>query len=280
MHRKSARYGAQHFGVLVEQRKNRIAVGGLRKANPNHLTAMVEDVLRSPLTQLDPRTLADLVALAEIPNQIPTQLAKQLVSFRDRMMREAADLPDGPPLAELLRDLASVAPHAQPSSLRDSIRGVCGDRKHEDVVPAFEALERHWATEEPIEIELPKATEPKRAAAPAVKPRRASSSSASSSSAARPEPVHEFLPSAAKPRRRVGASSSNDSRREDWMREDVLSRLVNYGSRGLKQEIIVAGTRHRSPYSDLAESEVLAVLRKMKREGRVRFSAGRWMINK
>jgi len=264
----------------VEQRKNRIAVGGLRKANPNHLTILVEDVLRSPLTQLDPRTLADLMALSEIPNQIPTQLAKELVSFRERMTREAGDLPDGPALAELLRDLAGVAPHAQPACLRDSVREVCADRKHEDVIPAFEALEQHWATEEPIEIELPAAApvpETKRAPAP-VKPRR--SASRSSSDADRPEPQHEYLPSAAKPRRRTSAISSNDSRREDWMREDVLSRLVIYGSRGLKQEMVVAGTRHRSPYENLAEGEVLAVLRKMKREGRVRFSAGRWMINK
>ncbi|HCH61744.1 MAG TPA: hypothetical protein DFR83_02990 [Deltaproteobacteria bacterium] len=281
VYRNNAHHCAhQSFGVFVEQRKNRIAVGGLRKANPNHLTILVEDVLRSPLGQLDPRTLADLVALSEIPTQIPTQLAKQLVSFRERMMREASDLPDGPALADLLRDLAGVAPHAQPRTLRDSIREICADRKHEDVVPAFEALERHWATEEPIEIELPKAPapEPKRAAAP-VKPRRASGGSAKNG-AGRPEPVHELLPSAAKPRRRVATSQVNDSRREDWMREDVLSRLENYGSRGLKQEIIVAGTRHRSPYSDLGEGEVLAILRKMKREGRVRFSAGRWMLNK
>jgi hypothetical protein len=264
----------------VEQRKNRIAVGGLRKANPDHLTILVEDVLRSPLAQLDPRTLADLVALSEIPNQLSTQLAKQLVSFRERIVREAGDLPDGPALADLLRDLAGVAPHAQSVGLRDSIRAVCADRKHEDVVPAFDALEQHWATEEPIEIELPVAAPvPETTRAPAaVKPRR--SAARSSSDAGRAEPNHEYLPSSAKPRRRTSAVSSNDSRREDWMREDVLSRLVIYGSRGLKQEMVVAGTRHRSPYEDLAEGEVLAVLRKMKREGRVRFSAGRWMMNK
>jgi len=260
----------------VEQRKNRIAVGGLRKANPTHLTVLVEDVLRTPLMQLDPRTFADLLALSEIPNQIPTQLARQLSAFRDRMMREVGDLPDGPPLAEFLRDLSGVAPHAQPECLRTGIRGICADCKHEDVVPAFEALERHWGTEEPIEIELPKAPPPapKRAAAP-VKPRRASSSSA------RAEPRIEILePSDAKPRRRPPTRGTPDSRREDWMREDVLSRLNNYGTRGLKQQIIVAGTRHRAPWDDLSEGEVLAVLRKMKREGRVRFSAGRWMINK
>ncbi len=273
-----------HTGVLVEQRKNRIAVGGLRKANPSHLTILVEDVLRSPLMQLDPRTLADLMALSEIPTQIPTGLARDLVSFRDRMLREISDLPDGPPLAEFLRDLSGVAPHAQPECLREGVQALCEERKHEDVVPAYEALERHWATEEPITIELPKAPppKPKRAAAP-VKPRRASGGGASEdddTASARPAPRHQVLSPAAKPRRRTKSTASTDSRREDWMREDMLSRLVNYGSRGLKQEIIVAGTRHRSPFEDLDEKDVLAVLRKMKREGRVRFSAGRWMINK
>lgn len=263
----------------MEQRKNRIAVGGLRKTNPTTLTVLVEDVLRTPVQQLDPRTFADLLALSEIPNQLPTSLARQLATFRDRMMREIGDIPDGPPLAAFLRDLISVAPHAQPECLRAGLRGVCSDYKHEDVVPAFEALERHWASEEPIAIELPKdpAPAPKRAPAP-VRPRRASSPS---SSADRPAPVVEILePADAKPRRRSrNAAVVADTRREDWMREDVLSRLKNYGSRGLKQQIIVAGTRHRAPWDDLSEKEVLTILRKMKREGRVRFSAGRWMIS-
>ena len=263
----------------MEQRKNRIAVGGLRKANPTHLTVLVEDVLRTPVNQLDPRTFADLLALSEIPNQLPTQLARQLASFRDRMMREVGDLPDGPPLALFLRDLAGVAPHAQPTCLREGVRAVGSEAKHEDVVPAFEALEQHWASEEPIAIELPKDPAPAAKAAPApVRPRRASSSSSADS--ARAEPLVQVLePVDAKPRRRTTSKANTDSRREDWIRTDVLSRLKNYGNRGLKQQIIVAGSRHRAPWDDLAEGEVLAVLRKMKREGRVRFSAGRWMFN-
>jgi hypothetical protein len=70
-----------------------------------------------------------------------------------------------------------------------------------------------------------------------------------------------------------------DTRREEWIREDVISRLVNYGAKGLKEPIVVAGARHRSPWKDMTETEVLAVLRKLKREGRLRDSAGRWMIN-
>jgi len=261
----------------VEQRKNRIAVGGLRMAPPTRLTVLVEDVLRTPLQQLDPRTFADLLALSEVPNQLPTQLARQLAAFRDRMMRELGDLPDGPPLAGFLRDLVDVAPHAQPSCLRDGVREVCAEYKHEDVLPAFEALDRHWGTEEPIEVELPKDPAPAAKPAAAVRPRRASAKSKAADT--RAEPLVEILePVDAKPRRRAPSNGNTDTRREDWIREDVLSRLKNYGSRGLKQQIIVAGTRHRAPWDDLSEKEVLAVLRKMKREGRVRFSAGRWMI--
>ena len=265
----------------MEQRKNRIAVGGLRKADPTHLTVLVQDVLRLPLLQLDPRTFADLMALSEIASQVPTQLAKELASFGDRMMRETGDLPDGPPLADFLRELAGVHAHAQPTCLREGLQTLCVNRTHEEVVPAFEALERHWATEEPMPVEL---------AQPAPKPvtkvptpRRGSASSASSASS--PEvakvrrPTLDILPPVSAPRRRAGSAVMSDTRREDWIREDVLSRLVNYGSRGLKEQIIVAGTRHRAPWDDLTEGEVLAVLRKLKREGRVRYSAGRWMLN-
>jgi hypothetical protein len=263
----------------VEQRKNRIAVDGLRNSNPSTLAVMVDGVLRTPVQQLNPRTFADLMALSEIPEQLPAGLAKSLSEVRDRMMREVADIPDGAPMASFLRDLVEVAPSAQSASLREGLRTICAESTHEDVVPAFEALEGHWATEEPIEIVLPKdpAAAPKAAPA-AVRPRRASSAKAASPEAA--APVIEVLePVDAKPRRRAGAAAVADTRREDWMREDVVSRLKNYGSRGLKQEIIVAGTRHRAPWDDLTEKEVLAILRKMKREGRVRFSAGRWMIS-
>jgi hypothetical protein len=142
----------------------------------------------------------------------------------------------------------------------------------------LEALDRHWGTEEPIEVELPEDPAPAaKAAAKPVRPRRASAKSKAAD--ARAEPVIQILePVDAKPRRRAPSNGNTDTRREDWIRVDVLSRLKNYGSRGLKQQIIVAGTRHRAPWDDLSEKEVLAVLRKMKREGRVRFSAGRWMM--
>ena len=262
----------------MEQRKNRIAVGGLRKADPTQLNAYVQDVLRLPVLQLDPRTFADLMALSEVASQLPTQLAKELAAFRDRMLREVGDLPDGPPLADFLRDLAGVAAHAQPACLREGVQALGGTRTHEEVIPAFEALERHWATEEPLPVELPQASPAKATVTKVPTPRRSSSSATAEAPKPR-RPVVEVLAPVSAPRRRTSGAALNDTRREDWIREDVLSRLVNYGTRGLKEQIIVAGTRHRASWEDLAEGEVLAVLRKLKREGRVRYSAGRWMLN-
>ena len=79
------------------------------------------------------------------------------------------------------------------------------------------------------------------------------------------------------PKKKRRRSTIVDDERADWISEDVLSRVIKYGNRGLKEHVIVAGSRHRSPFKDLTEAEVLAVLRRMKREGRIRHSAGRWM---
>ncbi len=253
----------------MEQRKNRISVGGLRKANPTHLAVLVQDVLRLPVLQLDPRTFLDVMALSEIASQVSTQLAKELAAFRDQKLREIGDLPDGPPLADFLRDLHSVDAGLHPACVREGIIAICEECRHEDVEPAFDALQRHWDSEDPLEIELPKAPPPA-----AKKPAAAASAPA----AAAKQPRHEILKPADRTPRRAVPRANEDSRREEWIREDVLSRLVNYGTRGLKEQIVVAGTRHRSSWTDLTELEVLTVLRKLKREGRVRFSAGRWMI--
>ncbi|MEL6346872.1 MAG: hypothetical protein AAFV53_27410, partial [Myxococcota bacterium] len=81
-----------------------------------------------------------------------------------------------------------------------------------------------------------------------------------------------------KKRRTRMTASQVDDRRAEWIEEDVIDRLSNYGNRGLKESIIVAGSRHRASWEDLSEAEILAVLRRLKRESKVRYSAGRWMI--
>ncbi len=245
----------------MERRKNRMSVGGLRLAEPTTLSVLTQDVLRLPVTQIEPSTLLDLLALAEVPDQLTSALSKELARFREQIYREIEDLPDGEPLAELANELSEISAEQAPQSLRDHLGGLVDEREHPEAVEALERLMAHWEGTEPKAIKLP---EPSKA--PRVE----------SGSKAKVEKV------AAKPKRAKRATTPaplKDPRREEWVREDAMARLKNYGARGLKEAIVVAGCRHRSPWKDMDKGEVLATLRKLKREGRLRFSAGRWMIN-
>ena len=241
----------------MERRKNRMSVGGLRKAEPTTLAVLIQDVVRLPVTQIDPSTLLDLLALSEVPDQLATALGKELAAFRDQMQRDIGDLPDGPVLAEFLREFVDLDATLASASFRSIIEGLVGEREHADSVEGLDALKAHWDGTEPAALALPEAS-----TTPHVE----------SGSKAKVTKVK------AKPKKRT-TRSSVDPQREEWIVEDVTSRLVNYGNRGLKQPVVVAGSRHRSPWKDLTEKEVLATLRKMKREGKLRFSAGRWMMN-
>ena len=70
-----------------------------------------------------------------------------------------------------------------------------------------------------------------------------------------------------------------DPRRAEWIREDAVTRLNSreYVERGLKESILVAGIRHRSPYKDLTEEEVKAELRKLERERKLKHTGERWL---
>ena len=245
----------------MERRKNRMSVGGLRRAEPTTLSVLTQDVLRLPVTQIEPSTLLDLLALAEVPDQLSGSLAKELARFREQIFREIEDLPDGMPLAELASELTDVPAAMAPQALRDHLGGIVDEREHPDAVVALKALMDHWEGSEPSAVLLPE---------PSTTPRVASGSAAK---------VSKVATRTRTPRARATPAAAEDPRREEWIREDVLSRLVNYGSRGLKEPIVVAGARHRSPWKDMSTAEVLAAMRKLRREGRLRFSAGRWMMN-
>jgi hypothetical protein len=244
----------------VEPRKNRISVGGLRKADSNTLLVLTQDVLRRPLGQIERGTLCDLLALSEIPDQVGKQLSKELDYFRDQMKREISDLPDGPAFAELASDLMKVDAGRAPTALRSHVAARSEDLRSEEATGAAEALLAHWEDTDPdvVNLPLPAAALPKSKETGAGTPRK------------------QVIKAKEPARKRV--TTTVDSRREEWIREDAVDRLKNYGSRGLKEAIMVAGSRHRAPWDDVTDAEVLTILRKMKREGRLRFSAGRWMI--
>ncbi len=231
-----------------------MSIGGLRTADSTILSVLTQDVLRRPIGQIDRVTLCDLLALSEVPEQVTESMGRELSEFREQMFREIADLVDGPQLAEFAIELGEVAAAAVPECLRVNIRNLVEQRNHPDSIGSLQATIAGWADTTPTAIALPQPGDV-----------LASISVA---------PVVTKTPAKKKTRR---TRTVVDERREEWIREDVCSRLVNYGSRGLKESIIVAGARHRSPWKDLTEAEVLTILRKLKRENIVRYSAGRWM---
>lgn len=242
----------------MDATKNRTSVGKLRTSDPETLSVLTQDVLRLPLGQIERGTLADLMALTEVTDQVSVELGKDLKKFGDQMLREISDLPDGPPLAEFLEELAQVDPERVPETVRQAVLGLRDERSFEGLDELFATIDQNWGDNEPVEITLP-------ASGPDIDDSKQTGAG---------KPRKQVVKAKKKTRRRTTVV---DERREEWIREDVLSRLGNYGARGLKESIIVAGSRHRAPWDDLTESEVLATLRKMKRESRVRYSAGRWM---
>jgi len=57
-----------------------------------------------------------------------------------------------------------------------------------------------------------------------------------------------------------------------------MERLEHYGDRGLKQAMLLAGAKHRAPWDDLQEAEIMAVLRKLEKSGTVKKSTNRWAL--
>lgn len=260
----------------MEIPKRRMGAAKLRTSDAMTLQVLTQELLRRPLGQVEPSTVLDLLALSEIGAQLPPSLTRDLEGFRAQILREISDLPDGPPLLELLRELSPLNPERAPSCLRAHLQQLAPNRKHEDVVPVLSALLARWDEVSPEPIQLPVAT-----VAPKVVPAaqvgssaRAAAARGTSSSVAKvtvAKPVE-------RPRTRTPATPTAqvDPRRAEWIEEDAIARLANYGAQGIKESVLVGGAVHRSPYSDMTVAEVLTTLRKMKREGKVNSSAGRW----
>jgi hypothetical protein len=243
----------------LENLKKRVSMAGLRSADPTTLLVLTQDILTVPLVRLDPNTLADLLALSELEDGLPLQLKRDLAHFRPQMFREMSDLPDGIALVDWVVDMQAVQSERAPQCLRDALIRLRGERRQADSLEAIDALAERWAIAEPSPVVLRKPADRQNPVA---------------------TPKLKVLPPVKAPKApKAGAgvpAAQKDTRREEWIAEDVLARLRNYASAGLKESVVVAGARHRAPWKDMTEAEVLAVLRQLARDGRVRTSAGRW----
>lgn len=249
----------------MDAQKKRIAVQGLRRADADTLLVLTQDVLRATIGRVEPATLCDLLALSELDTGLNVALHRDLKAFQLQMFREMEDLPDSSVLADYARELAAVDPKRVPTCLREAVARLAPERKHLDAVAALAELAARWEGTTPDKVVLTVRLAP---GTRAVKPRPEIA----------PKPVRERLPPAHPPVQRVRTPAAQvDERRVTWVEEEVLNRLEPYGVNGLKEAVLVAGARHRSPYKDLAEDEILAVLRRLKRENRVRNVGNRWM---
>ncbi|MEE2751481.1 MAG: hypothetical protein VX519_08615 [Myxococcota bacterium] len=244
----------------------RAHVEGLRTSDAVTLQVLAGDLLRYPLCRLDPRSLCDLLALSE-SEDLPVQLTRDLQKFRQQMLREYNDLPEGEPLVEFLRDLRDVDADRIPESLRSGVVL----REDVDSLPlvqqARDELLNHFEKAEPAPVGV--------GGAPVIQVERVRGTRVPQSAKERAEPAKARSRG---PARRSKAKTPVDTERFEWVREDVLSRLSDYPERGLKQAMLVAGARHRAPWKDLKEQEVVSVLKALEAGNRVRLEAGRWVL--
>ena len=241
----------------MDMETRRVTVKGLRGADVATLLVLTQDVIRLPLNQIDPSTLCDLFALSEVQDGLPVELARDLGAFRENRIRELNDLPDGDSLSEFVASLAQVSADLVPGSMREAVMALTGER--EQSVEAITALGSHLDSAEPSAV-IVRASQPD-------KPSQAEAASAERVTAKAPK------------KRSTKSSTAKDPARAEWIEEYALFRLKNYET-GLKEAILVGGTRHKAPWSDVTDREVRSVLRRLAREGKLRISAGRWMIDR
>ena len=238
----------------MDMETKRVTVEGLRGADVATLQVLTQDVLGLPMNQVHPGTVCDLFALAEVSDQVPDQLARDLASFVERCQRELGDLPDATSLSSYTTDLKQVDGSLIPETMR-AVLDQLGANGDDDVAEVVNSLKAHFGGAEPAPFEVSEATS------------MASKAADEKTAAAAPK------------KRTTKTKSKADEERRAWIQEFVLSRLTNYET-GLKESLLVGAARHKAPWDDLTDREVRSVLRAMGRDGRIRTTVGRWLINR
>lgn len=249
---------------MSQHRIQRMSVEGLRTSPAATLPVLVSDVIRQHVDRIDPSCIADLFALAELP--LGGALAADLGAWATRAEREIADLPDGTARAAFVAELAALPPGRVPARLRAVVEALAG-RSQPSVSERVAAVRELWARTPPDPVILPTPRAPSGRAAAAAAERRSATPERKTASPTRP------------PRAPRTPAHLVDPRRGEWVREDAVARLKapEYLERGLKESILVAGIKHRSPYKDLTTEEVMSELRRLERERRLKHTGERWL---
>ncbi len=238
----------------------RTHIEGLRKSDPITLSVLAQDLVRKPLVGIDPRSLADLFSLAD-EESLPIDLKRDLCKFRDQMLREIADLPDGHVLLEWLDDVLGMAADRIPEVLRNAILSRSEDHAlRPGTREKLVLVESHFNATAAVAAEI---TQP-------------------------PVRVVQKGPNVLSPEERKKRRETTgrtrtprvekDPERARWIKADLTERLSNYGGTGLKQAMLVAGAKHRAPWGDLKDAEILSVLRQLEKSGKVKKRTNRWAL--
>jgi hypothetical protein len=225
---------------------------------------LIQDVIRQHVDRIEPACVADLFALADAG--LSGTLAVDLTQWASRAAREIRDLPAGEARAACVAEISEMPAEQVPHGLRTAVLGLPAQA---DIADAIEALRASWEGVEPAPVKLPAAAAKAPVQAATIAPgATASGAKRAATTAATRAPRVVKTP-----------ASMVDPRRAEWIREDAVTRLNSreYVERGLKESILVAGIRHRSPYKDLTEEEVKAELRKLERERKLKHTGERWL---
>ena len=246
----------------------RLKIPKLREMDDTMLQVVTSDALTMLMDFVDPETMCDLLAISEA--RLPVQLQADFTAFRDQMHRDMADLPRGAVLAKYLSDLGEVPADQVPNTFRQEVLKRKDDAMSDPVSAGpFEELVEAWSGTpfDPVDrdgdairsAQVITPEVPNRLKTPVEREKAAS-------------------PRSGAARKARAAKPSVDPEREKWLRQALMQRLKQYEGRGLKESVLVAGTIRRSPHPNTKRSEVMSVLRKLKRENLVKESSGRWIL--
>jgi hypothetical protein len=236
--------------------RRRVPEQPLRGSNITSVEIQTQDLLRKPLGQIAPVNVCDLFALAQASG-LPAGFHKALEEFTDRISQEIAEIPDGSSWAEYVEELQGIPAERVPTSFRALLQRE-GEPEGRDRPGCDELLER-WSAVEALEFELGEV-------APKIEKRLGPASPAERSKSKQGA-------SAAKP-----GAALVDPERSILLKQLILERVSPQLENGLKEVVLIAGTRHRAKerYPDLLPQEIISALKELKEIGQLQYSAGRW----
>ncbi len=233
------------------------SVDNLRNSDAVTVQVLVADLLRLHIDRIETVVVADLFALADAG--IPGSLGADLKAWAGRATREVLDTPDGEARRGFLAEVAAIPPKLVSERLREAVSGLTATSSAETIA-VVETLVQRWESEPPQAVVLPskKSRVAQKAAVAGDPPRK----------------VEKAPKKVAVPKT---PAADIDPRRGAYVRQDVTATLQHL-ERGIKENVLLAGIKHRSPFSDMTETEIKAELRKLERERKLKKTGERWLI--